>query len=158
MNSVKTQRFGCAHQLGLGLELPDIGPNRSWAKLFKKPKRIGFGQWVKAQTHSFYFSSLSFIFFFFLTPMYLTCAAKGSFDFSSFPPFSPELYRIFSLFFFFLCWPCISFLLHSSCLFFSSFLSLLNLSFSFLLLSFFLQHLIFFSSFIFFLTAGQQLI
>jgi hypothetical protein len=122
--------------LGLGLELPDIGPNRSWAKLFKKPKRIGFGQWVKAQTHSFYFSSLSFIFFFFFTPMYLTCAAKGSFDFSSFPPFSPELYRIFSLFFFFLCWPCISFLLHSSSsLFSSSFLSLLNLSFSFLLLS-----------------------
>jgi hypothetical protein len=51
--------MGVDSKLGLGLELPDIGPNRSWAKILKSPKELGL---VKAQTNSFL---LFFSFFFF---------------------------------------------------------------------------------------------
>jgi hypothetical protein len=117
-----------------------LGPTGSWAKYFEKPKRIGFGQLGLSPIQFFYFSSFSS---FLPTPIILLLAPKGSLDFSSLPPFSPELYRIISFFLLTRAAPFLSlffsflFLLHfcvSSLFFFlSSFFVLLFLISSFLL-------------------------
>jgi hypothetical protein len=61
-------------KLGLGLECPDIGPNRILGLPFRKPKRIGFGQLG--------LSPIQFYFFFFIssfssTPYYFFIAPIG---------------------------------------------------------------------------------
>ena len=48
--------------LGLGLELPDLGPTGSWAYYSKEPKEIGFGQ-LGQSPNPFLF--ISFFFFYF---------------------------------------------------------------------------------------------
>jgi hypothetical protein len=66
---------GVNSNLGLGLELPDIGPNRSWAKMLKSPIEIGLGfDQVKSPIPFLLFFFSSFFSFLLFTPFYLLTA------------------------------------------------------------------------------------